>query len=207
MANGDIVIIDYGLGNLASVRNMIKRAGGVGRISSDLNDIANAKKLILPGVGHFGKGMQNIHQMGLTEVLNKKILDEKTPILGICLGMQLMTNHSEEGDSDGLGWIDGVTKKFTFDSSNVKIPNIGWNEIAFRKNNFFQTDEEQRFYFVHSYKVHCHEESDVLATAVYGGESYVCAFRRDNIIGMQFHPEKSHRFGVHVFQRFIQDIN
>jgi glutamine amidotransferase len=207
MEKGEIVIVDYGLGNLASVRNMIKKAGGVGRISSDLVEIANADKLILPGVGYFGKGMQNIHQMGLTKVLNKKVLVDKTPVLGICLGMQLMTNFSEEGNSEGLGWIDAITEKFVYNSSSIKIPNIGWNEIAFKKESLFRTDEEQRFYFVHSYKVSCRDESDVLAIAVYGGEPYVCAFQRDNIIGMQFHPEKSHRFGVHVFQRFIQDIN
>ncbi len=198
-----VVIINCGLGNLASVKNMIKKVGGSSVISSDHEEINATEKLVLPGVGHFKKGMENLKESGLYEVVNKKVVEDKTPILGICLGMQLMTSHSEEGDVDGFGWIDAQTTKFSFDDPSVKVPNIGWNEINYAKDSVFNTDEQQRYYFVHSYKVSCNNQSDVLATANYGGLDYVCAFQKENIVGMQYHPEKSHRFGMEVFKKFL----
>jgi len=201
-----ICIIDYGLGNLASIRNMIRKAGGKSDISSDPTVIAAAEKLILPGVGHFAAGMENILKSGLLPVLHEAVLERKTPILGICLGMQLMAGHSEEGDVAGLGWFDADIIRFRQeDMGNLKVPHMGWNEVKPAKAHalFPNVDEPERFYFVHSYHIRCNNPEDVLATAHYGYD-FTCAVSRKNIAGMQFHPEKSHRFGMGMMERFIQ---
>jgi glutamine amidotransferase len=124
-----ITIIDYGLGNLESIKNMIKKVGGKAVISSNVDEIENASSLILPGVGHFGKAMEIIRSRSLDVLLNKKVVEEKTPILGICLGMQLLLEHSEEGDCRGLGWIEGDVKKFTFNDDKLKVPHMGWTNV------------------------------------------------------------------------------
>lgn len=157
-----IVVVDYGMGNLGSIANMIKKVGHKCIITSDLEEIKNATKLILPGVGSFDNGMSNLAELGMIEVLSQKVLIEKTPILGICLGMQLMTKSSEEGALAGLGWIDAQTKKFVSDT--LKIPHMGWNIIKHQKNShlFDELENEKRFYFVHSYYVSCNQEVDIL---------------------------------------------
>lgn len=203
-----IVIVDYGMGNVGSIANMIKKVGGDSIISSDIDMIANAGKLILPGVGSFDSGMSNLNSTGLRDVLNTKVLKDKVPILGICLGMQLMTHSSEEGIEKGLGWVDAETIKFDFNDFDPKprIPHMGWNTVRQNKNHKIIEGldmNSSRFYFVHSYFVKCHKEEDVLLTCNYHND-FTAAFQRDNIIGIQFHPEKSHRFGMELFKNFIE---
>ncbi len=198
-----IVVVDYGMGNLGSIANMIKKVGHKCLITSDLEEIKRATKLILPGVGSFDNGMKNLAELGMIEVLNQKVLIEKTPILGICLGMQLMTKSSEEGKLVGLGWIDAETKKFV--SDNLKIPHMGWNIIKHQKESklFNESESEKRFYFVHSYCVECFNQEDILTTTPYTHD-FVSAFEKENIIGVQFHPEKSHKFGMNLLRNFME---
>ncbi|MFN7302385.1 MAG: imidazole glycerol phosphate synthase subunit HisH [Bacteroidota bacterium] len=200
-----ITIVDYGLGNLASIKNMIRKAGGRAEISSDPEAIRSADRLILPGVGHFAAGMANIRDRGLLPALNEIALEKGRPVLGICLGMQLMSRHSEEGNTGGLGWFDADIIRFRQDKlGGLKIPHMGWNEVKLKHVHplFPERSAEERFYFVHSYHIRCDRQEDILATAHYGYD-FTCAVSRNNIIGVQFHPEKSHRFGMEVMQRFI----
>lgn len=204
-----LTIIDYKAGNVRSIQNMLKKIGIKSLISDKTEDIAQAEKLILPGVGHFDYGMEQLEKSGLIEILNKKVLTDKTPILGICLGVQLMTKSSDEGTKAGLGWFDAFTVKF--DSAklpeNCKIPHMGWNEITYNQNcKLFQNLHQvpPRFYFVHSYHLKANNENDILATANYGYE-FTVALKKDNIIGLQFHPEKSHKFGMQVLKNFVEN--
>ncbi|MFN5443031.1 MAG: imidazole glycerol phosphate synthase subunit HisH [Crocinitomicaceae bacterium] len=201
-----IVIVDYGMGNIGSLKNILKKIGHQAIISNDLRDIRNASKLILPGVGHFQEAMVNLQKLNLIETLNHKVLIEKTPILGICLGMQLMTSFSEEGNVHGLDWIKGNTTKFTFPNQpEIKIPHMGWNEIIPSKSHKINTDFEipSRFYFVHSYFVSCEDKIDILHETDYHG-IFTSAFNRENIYGVQYHPEKSHVFGLQLMKNFIE---
>jgi glutamine amidotransferase len=199
-----IIIIDYGLGNLASIKNMFKKIGAESMISSDPEDIFKASKLILPGVGHFAKGIENLSKSGLIPILSKAVLEDKKPVLGICLGMQLMTSHSEEGDTKGLGWIEAETKRFKFEDRNIKIPHMGWSENKYVQNIPLTKgiENEQRYYFVHSYHVECLHPENVLGTCNYGIDFH-SAIIRDNIAGVQFHPEKSHKFGMTLLKNFV----
>lgn len=202
-----ITIIDYGCGNLGSIQNMIKKIGGKAQITSDVAQIAAAEKLILPGVGAFDTGIHNLHERGIWDILNKKVLENKTPILGICLGMQLMTNCSEEGKLKGLSWVDAETKRFDFENYPLKrkVPNMGWNYITILKESslFKNMYDFPKFYFVHSYFVKCNNSEDVLATAEYGF-TYDCSFEKGNIFGVQFHPEKSHKYGMKLLENFMK---
>ena len=201
-----IVIIDYGMGNLGSIKNIVKKAGHKSIISKDSDVISNASKLILPGVGNFKEAMNNLEHLNLIEILNNKVLIEKTPILGICLGMQLMTSFSEEGNVHGLDWIKGKTTKFTFSNQpEIKIPHMGWNEIIPSKSHKINSDFEipSRFYFVHSYFVTCEDEDDILHQTDYHG-NFTSAFHKENIFGVQYHPEKSHVFGLQLMKNFIE---
>jgi len=202
-----IVIVDYNMGNLGSIQNMLKRIGTEAKISSDFLDIKNANRLILPGVGAFDTGMKHLFEMDIVSILNKKVLEDKIPILGICLGMQLMTKKSEEGAMAGLGWIDADIIRFKFNKQQktLKVPHMGWNYIKVVKENaiFKEVDENTRFYFVHSYHVICNKNEDILATTLYGYE-FVSAINKDNIFGVQFHPEKSHKFGMKLLKKFLE---
>lgn len=197
------VIVDYGLGNLGSIANILKKAGDESvLISGEPERIRSASKLILPGVGHFDKGMANLRKSGLVSLLEHKALEEKVPVLGICLGMQLMAQGSEEGASSGLGWVQGHFKRF---QGLLKVPHMGWNWVRFVKSTPLTAELEttQRFYFVHSYHMAAHRECDVLAVCDYGVQ-FPAAFQVGNLYGVQFHPEKSHRFGLALMQSFAQ---
>lgn len=202
-----IVIVDYGMGNLGSVYNMLKKVGTEAIVSSDPDLIAKADKLILPGVGAFDNGMKNLEARGLREILNRKVLTDGVPVLGICLGVQLFTHGSEEGTLHGLGWIDAETVRFRFpsESTGLKVPHMGWNSITVKLDHPLLKgfDEPPRFYFVHSYHVHCHDPGHILATATYGIE-FTAAVVYQNVIGTQFHPEKSHKFGLKVLENFAK---
>lgn len=202
-----LVIIDYGMGNLRSVEKSLKRIGIESKISSNENDIEAADKLILPGVGHFKNGMNNIIRLGLDKTLNKKVIQDKIPILGICLGMQLFTKFSEEGEVEGLGWIEAKTVRFNFNGiqEKYKIPHIGWNSLIISKKAtvYDGITSDDSFYFVHSYYVHCSDTQDILSKTLYGNE-FVSSFQKNNITGMQFHPEKSYAAGLKIFTNFCK---
>jgi glutamine amidotransferase len=199
-----IIIVDYGMGNLGSVLNMFKKVGADAKISSDLDEISRAEKILLPGVGAFDTAMQRIHNAGMKDLLNQKALVEKVPILGICLGMQLLTHSSEEGILSGLGWIDGAAYNFkgAIDET-LRIPHMGWNVANIEQQNELTKgyDGEIRFYFVHSYYVKVKNSNHSLMQTNYG-LPFDSAIVKDNIFGAQFHPEKSHKFGMQFFKNF-----
>ncbi len=203
-----ITIVDYGMGNLGSIQNMFKYIGIDATIQSDADKIKNASKILLPGVGSFDTAMKKINKSDLIEVLNEKALKEQVPILGICLGMQLLTNSSEEGDLQGLGWINAKTMSFKDRiDKKYRIPHMGWN-IVNKSNESLLTDgfeefEETRFYFVHSYFVKVEDEKNSILKTNYGLD-FDSAIQKDNIYGAQFHPEKSHKFGMKLFENFAR---
>ena len=198
-----IVIIDYGMGNLRSVQKAFERIRIPATISSSANDLHSADKLVLPGVGHFERGIGNLKGRGMYELLNELVLEKEKPILGICLGMQLMTEFSEEGNCSGFGWIKAKTQKFSFHSNGLKIPHMGWNSLTIRKTDslFRDITIDNFFYFVHSYFVSCDNEADILTETNYGNK-FVSSFNKDNIFGCQFHPEKSHDSGLLILKNF-----
>lgn len=202
-----IVILDYGMGNLHSILKAFKRIGVDAMVSSRIEDIEKATKFILPGVGHFKKGMENLRKLGFVDILNKKVIQDKTPLLGICLGMQLLTKHSEEGDAKGLGWFDAETIKLNFPDPKFKIPHMGWDTLNIKKQNtiFSDVEEDALFYFVHSFHVKCNDPENILSTTTYGLE-FVSAIQKENILGMQFHPEKSHKNGLQILKNFAGKI-
>ena len=203
-----ITIVDYGLGNLGSIKNMLKKIGCDSIITSDLGLISQAKKLILPGVGSFDSGMNNLTETGLDKLLHQKVIVDKTPMLGIWLGMQLMTNSSEEGELPGLGWVDAKTIKFIPNPLDRKqtIPHIGWEYVYSQKESKILEEmySDPKFYFVHSYYVLCNDDKDILFKAEYI-KDYVAGFEKGNIVAMQFHPEKSHKFGMKLLKNFVEN--
>lgn len=203
-----ITIVDYGMGNLGSIKNMFKYIGVESTIQSDVDKIKNASKILLPGVGSFDTAMKKINERNINEVLNEKALKEQVPILGICLGMQLLTNSSEEGNLEGLGWIDAKTLSFKNRiDKQYKIPHMGWNVVNQSNKslltNGFEEFIESRFYFVHSYFVKVTEEKNSILKTNYGIE-FDSAIQKENIFGAQFHPEKSHKFGMKLFENFAK---
>lgn len=197
-----VTIIDYGVGNLGSVLNMMKKINVPAEVTDDLNIISKASKLLLPGVGAFDAAMQKLTDTKLREILDKKVLIEKIPILGICLGMQLLTKGSEEGSLNGLGWIDAVSIKFPEHAGN-KIPHMGWNYVIPQQESKMTKsfNNKFRFYFVHSYYVKVAIEENSLLKTEYG-VTFDSALKKDNIYGAQFHPEKSLRFGMQFLKNF-----
>lgn len=202
-----IAIIDYDMGNLGSIENILRRIGTRAIITSSVEEIAEASKIILPGVGFFAIGMMNLQRHNLIPVLNKKALEDRVPVLGVCLGMQLLTNHSEEGDANGLGWIDAETKRFNLKnhSLRLKIPHVGWNSVNIIKNSplFDNVPDSAEFYFVHSYHVCCKSSNDIVATTKYG-DDFVSVIQSGNIFGTQFHPEKSRKAGIELLKNFAR---
>lgn len=204
-----ITIIDYGMGNLGSVKNMFKKIGEDSIISSDKEEIKAATKILLPGVGSFDNAMRNLKDLDLIDLIKEKVLRDKTPIMGICLGMQLLTNASEEGSLEGFGFIDAYASKFNFENINeeLPIPHMGWNRTNLEKDSkLYENNDEKnrRFYFVHSYAVQCNNKSDILTTTEYGYK-FVSSFEKNHIIGCQFHPEKSHKYGMKLFKNFVEN--
>ena len=201
-----ITIVDYGLGNLGSIRNMFNKIGCEVAVSSEKSAIQQASKIILPGVGAFDKAMGSINESGLKEVLEQKALEERVPFLGICLGMQLLTNSSDEGKLSGFGWIPAVTKTFSFENgTNLKVPHMGWNDVYKSTPSQLTEDlpEDPRFYFVHSYYVKVEDCQHSILQAVHGLE-FDCGIQKDNIMGVQFHPEKSHKYGMKLLKNFME---
>lgn len=199
-----IGVVDIGISNIGSVLNMFKYVGHEAKSVSTVSDLDACSKIVLPGVGSFDKGMSKLQDSGLLDTLNKKVLEDKVPVLGICLGMQIMCSSSEEGLLPGLGWIDATVRDFrALDSPPQKTPHMGWNNVEANKvmELTADLDPETRFYFVHSYYVNCNNTSDILLTTNYGAK-FTSAFQVGNIIGLQFHPEKSHVFGASMFDKF-----
>ena len=200
-----IGILNTGLGNLGSIQRMIEKVGGRVVYVSSPADFKAVSKIVLPGVGHFDEGMRALNASGLLQSLLKHVIDDGFPILGICLGMQLLCRASEEGSQAGLGMIDADVRKFLFPSEqNLKVPHMGWNVVRPGRPNSLipKLEEQQRFYFVHSYHVVPDDPNLIIGTANYGGE-FCAAFKKGNIFGVQFHPEKSHRFGMALMKRFL----
>ncbi len=200
-----IVIIDHGMGNLGSVHNMLRKIGADSFRSADPDTIARADKLILAGIGAFDGANERLADLGLVDLLNDLVLDKRIPTLGVCLGMQLMARSSEEGTRTGLGWLDADVRRFSFPpEARLPVPHMGWQEVTpTRPSPLFDEDGELRFYFSHAYHLVCRDPSDVAATATYGYE-FAAAVHRGNILGTQFHPEKSHVFGLEVYRRFVR---
>ena len=199
-----IVIVDYGFGNLGSVSNMFRRVGVPAVITSSIEAIASAGKIVLPGVGSFDAGMRGIEDRGLREVLDRKALQEKVPVLGICLGAQLMTRGSEAGSSPGLGWIAAGVRRFQV-QPHVKVPHMGWNLAKVCRASALTagTAEESRYYFVHSYYIRVEDPAHSILKTTYGIE-FDSGIQRENIYGVQFHLEKSHKFGMQLLANFAR---
>jgi glutamine amidotransferase len=200
-----IAIINYEMGNLHSVVRKVQMLGAHAEITSDAEVILSADKIILPGVGHFGKAMEQLEKLNLIVVLNQAVLEHKKPVLGICLGMQLMAEYSEEGNVKGLGWISGTVRKINVENSKAfKIPHIGWNQVMVQKESKLMQglNNEDEFYFVHAYHYDCQDKKNILSITNYEN-NLVSAIEKNNIFGVQFHPEKSHQVGMHLIKNFL----
>ena len=200
-----ITIVDYGVGNIKSFVNVYNRLNIPVKIAKNSSDLKDAQRLILPGVGHFDHAMSELMKSGMREKLDELVLDKKTPVIGICVGMQMMGNYSEEGSLEGLKWIDASIKKLDKTKINqiTRLPHMGWNDVCPIKSNilFEGLEKDALFYFLHSYYFECNNKSNILAKTEYG-ESFTCAAFHENIYGIQFHPEKSHNYGEILLNNF-----
>jgi len=201
-----VVVLDCGLGNSGSVVNIIRRVGGAATLTSQANDIESASGIVLPGVGAFDTGVTRLRAAGVIDALNEAVLHRRVPVLGICLGMQMMGQRSEEGVLPGLGWIAARTVPFDIDEK-IRLPHMGWNEVRRREGTEFlpEVNGECRFYFLHSYHLACDTEDMAIGWTRYGSE-FVSAVQVENITGVQFHPEKSHRFGMALMEAFLRRL-
>lgn len=203
-----VAVINYGMGNTGSIVNMLHRIGEEAVVTDKRNELEEADKIILPGVGAFDHGIQNLREKDLVDVIRRVTLENKIPFLGICLGMQLLGNKSEEGQEEGLGLIPFTNVRFRFEEPTLlKIPHMGWDIVNFQqKDRILEGLEEmQRFYFVHSYYAICEKKENILMTCAYGHE-FAAAVKNENIYGFQFHPEKSHRFGMKLLENFVRRV-
>ena len=200
-----VAIVNYGMGNLDSVARAIESCGGKAIVTSQESDFRIADAIVLPGVGSFHLGMKNIKNLHLDEILGEQVIVNKIPFLGICLGMQLLaTKGWEGGENDGLGWINGNVIRLKSDDNNVRIPHVGWNEVHFAQPSplFVNLASGKDFYFVHSYHFDCDNDSDIIGKTPYCG-NFISAINKDNIFGVQFHPEKSQKVGFQVIKNFL----
>ena len=201
-----IDVLDSGLGNCGSVKRMIEHVGGTARIIRRADEVLKSEKIVIPGVGHFDHGMNSLREHGLIEALKQRIVVENRTVLGICLGMQMLCERSEEGKAEGLNFVRGTVQKFRFpEEVKLKIPHMGWNVVNPVKGSrlFSDSEDELRFYFVHSYHV-VPSNSGILSSYTDYGMDFCSSFESGNIFGVQFHPEKSHRFGMELMRRFLQ---
>jgi len=200
-----ITLIDYGVGNIFAFQNVYKRLDIPTKIAKSSQDLMDAQKLILPGVGSFDYAMNRLNDSGMREKLDELVLEKKIPVIGICVGMQMMGNRSEEGKEEGLKWIDGDILKFDekLIQHRTKLPHMGWNDVVPVNNHFLFNGLERNaiFYFLHSFYFKCKNPSDTIATSEYG-KQFSSAVNRDHIFGIQFHPEKSHHYGERLLHNF-----
>ncbi|RQP21613.1 imidazole glycerol phosphate synthase subunit HisH [Piscinibacter terrae] len=202
-----ISIVDYGLGNIEAIANIYRRLDIPVAIASDAQALASAERIVLPGVGAFDWAMSRLEASGMRQTLDRLVLQDRKPVIGICVGMQMLARRSDEGTSTGLGWIDADVR--LFDDARftgpTHLPHMGWNDVRPAANQplFAGLESDARFYFLHSYFIEPHDPSDILATADYGG-SFCCAVRRGNVMGVQFHPEKSHQWGIRLLKNFAE---
>lgn len=203
----NVAVIDYGMGNIGSIINMLRRLSISGTLVSDPARLHEYDAIILPGVGHFDRAMSNLDALGLSGPIRHLAESKKQLIFGICLGMQLLCNYSEEGSRNGLGLIDADVKRFKFTQAmQLKVPHMGWNTVSRSSPNLLYdkiVSSSSRFYFVHSYYVSCNRQQDILATSTYGID-FVSMVRSNNIFGVQFHPEKSHSHGMRLFEGILK---
>jgi imidazole glycerol-phosphate synthase subunit HisH len=199
-----IIVIDYGVGNVGSIRKMLRRDGWEVAVSADPELIERADGLVLPGVGAFDDAVTRLRATGLVPLIERRVFEHGTPLLGICLGMQMLGRRSDEGTLAGLGWIDAETVAIA-PGADRRVPHIGWNVVTPENGSplFAGMAADDRFYFLHSYEIRCDDPRAVTATSVYG-ERFVCAVQRDNLHGVQFHPEKSHGAGLRLLSRFAR---
>jgi len=202
-----ITIINYGLGNIKAIQNVYSKLSIPVRVVSDKNHLGHTEKLILPGVGAFDYAMGKLKDSGMYEKINELVLEKEIPVLGICVGMQMMAKSSEEGVLPGLGWVDAAVKKFvaTKIDGKIHLPHMGWNDVESKTENplFEDLHKDAMFYFLHSYHVVCNDEKQIIAISNYA-DNFVCAINFKNIYGVQFHPEKSHHFGVKLLENFYK---
>lgn len=201
-----ISIVDYGLGNITAFLNVYKRLNLPARRVSCAAELSDAERVILPGVGSFDHAMRLLNASGMRETLERKVREERVPVIGICVGMQMLADSSEEGSEAGLGWVPGEVRSFrSFGVERLPMPHMGWNDITPKPGArlFAGMDEPPSFYFLHSYYYQCREAGDVLASAHYGAD-FACAVARENVIGVQFHPEKSHHCGYQLLKNFVE---
>lgn len=202
-----IAIVDYGSGNIQAIRNIFTKLKVDSFFAHSAADLSRASRIILPGVGAFDEAISQLNQSGMREALDIAVLQQGKPVLGVCVGMQIMASRSDEGALEGLGWFDAEVRRF--DESTIllkpKLPHMGWNEIEpIRSHPILQNiDNEKGFYFLHSYYFHCHDEQNILLRAQYG-HKFACAVSKNNIFGFQFHPEKSHSNGINLFKNFAE---
>jgi glutamine amidotransferase len=202
-----IAIVDYGLGNIAAFASVYNKANIKVSVARAASDLKGASKLILPGVGHFDHAMRLLQQSGMRDALDQMVLRDKVPVIGVCVGMQILARSSEEGELPGLGWIDAEVRAFKSSDAarDMSVPHMGWNDVRPASTNrlFDELQDSARFYFLHSYYVNCDRQEDVLATCNYGAD-FTCAVQSSNIYGVQFHPEKSHSFGNRLLVNFAR---
>lgn len=202
-----IGIVDYGLGNVQAIENIYRRLGIPVRVASDAASLSQADRIVLPGVGAFDWAMGRLDASGMRATLERRVLEDKCPVIGICVGMQMLARRSDEGRSAGLGWIDADVRLFDesrFDGP-THLPHMGWNDVTPRSGEslFAGLEEDSRFYFLHSYFFAPADGIDDIATCNYGGE-FCCAIRHGNVMGVQFHPEKSHQWGIRLLKNFAE---
>jgi len=202
-----IVIVDYGMGNLGSIFNMLRKIGAPAKVSSSVGDILDAERLILPGVGAFDSGMRNLERLGFRHALEERVLKGNVPFLGLCLGMQLLTRRGEEGVLPGLGWIAGDTVRFRFEGERdrLKVPHMGWNTVRFHPRGALSRgfEGQGRLYFVQYYHLVCDQEENVQGWTHHGFD-FASYIQSGNILGVQFHPEKSHKYGLRLLRNFVE---